>query len=600
MQRESINTKTFAKGLGAVAVAAVTTIGALQFTDYSTASVDYSFVPGTYTASAKGMESDVKVTITVDESSITDVQIDVSGETKGIGADIGDTVTSQILDGQSAEIDGVTGATVSSTAVKTALEEAIAKAEAGDASAPETEAAATEAAAEEASTEAAAMASSASGSYTPGTYTAEAQGIESTVTVTGTFDETALTDVQIDVSGETAGLGAEVGAPLSESILSAQSSDVEGVSGATITSDAVKNAMNDVFAQASAGGEAVAEEASTEAATMASSASGSYTPGTYTAEAQGIESTVTVTGTFDETALTDVQIDVSGETAGLGAEVGAPLSESILSAQSSDVEGVSGATITSEAVKNAMNDVFAQASAGGEAVAEEASTEAAEMAEAETAAEAAMDADEETSGKTISASAQGMESIVKVIATFDGDKLVDLQIDVSGETPDIGAAAGDPLAESILAAQSADVEGVSGATVTSDAVKAAMANIFAQVGSADTAEAAEEETEAKEMEAAKEETVTVTDADADGVYAASAQGLESIVKVIGTFDGDKLTDVQIDVSGETAGLGADVGAPLSESFLSAQSADVEGVSGATITSDAVKAAMSNIFAQAQK
>ena len=47
-----------------------------------------------------------------------------------------------------------------------------------------------------------------------------------------------------------------------------------------------------------------------------------YTPGTYTASEQGLESLVTVTMTFDETSITDVVIDASGETEGIGAATG--------------------------------------------------------------------------------------------------------------------------------------------------------------------------------------------------------------------------------------------------------------------------------------
>ena len=45
------------------------------------------YTPGTYEQTAKGMGGDVKVTVTVDAASITDVQVDVSHETPGYGAD---------------------------------------------------------------------------------------------------------------------------------------------------------------------------------------------------------------------------------------------------------------------------------------------------------------------------------------------------------------------------------------------------------------------------------------------------------------------------------------------------------------------------------
>lgn len=43
-----------------------------------------------------------------------------------------------------------------------------------------------------------------------------------------------------------------------------------------------------------------------------------YTAGTYSAEAQGMESAVKVTVTVSDSAITDLTIDVSGETAGAG------------------------------------------------------------------------------------------------------------------------------------------------------------------------------------------------------------------------------------------------------------------------------------------
>ena len=100
-------------------------------------------------------------------------------------------------------------------------------------------------------------------------------------------------------------------------------------------------------------------EAAAESTTEATGAK--YTPGTYTATAPGMESDVTVTMTFDETSITDVVIDVSGETEGVGAAAGEPMAEAILASQSIDVDGVSGATVTSEAIKTAAADCVRQA-----------------------------------------------------------------------------------------------------------------------------------------------------------------------------------------------------------------------------------------------
>jgi uncharacterized protein with FMN-binding domain len=133
---------------------------------------------------------------------------------------------------------------------------------------------------------------------------------------------------------------------------------VDGVSGATVTSDAIKAAVTDCLEQA-----AVPEEAQTEDETEAADGAVSYTAGTYTASAAGISSDVTVTCTFDETSITAIEADVSGETAGIGADIGDAMIEAVLAAQSADVDGVSGATVTSEAFMTAVADCMEQAKA---------------------------------------------------------------------------------------------------------------------------------------------------------------------------------------------------------------------------------------------
>ena len=65
--------------------------------------------------------------------------------------------------------------------------------------------------------------------------------------------------------------------------------------------------------------------------------------------------------TFSETAVTDVVVDTSGETASYGAAAADQLKEQLLAAGSAKFDGVSGSTITSEAVMKAAKSCFAQA-----------------------------------------------------------------------------------------------------------------------------------------------------------------------------------------------------------------------------------------------
>ena len=127
-------------------------------------------------------------------------------------------------------------------------------------------------------------------------------------------------------------------------------------------------AMSGVTAGALAACNAASGSTSTAASgsAAASGATGTYIPGTYEGTAEGISSTVKVTMTFSDSAVTDVVVDTSGETASIGAAAADELRDQLLAAGSAEIDGVSGSTITSEAVMKAAKSCYAQAK--GEAV----------------------------------------------------------------------------------------------------------------------------------------------------------------------------------------------------------------------------------------
>lgn len=146
MAKKEISRKTFIKGLAAGA-ASIAAFGALSTVekaksgsgaagagsavvpdDIKAAASGLSFTPGTYEATAKGLASDVKVTMTFDETTITACDIDVSGETPDIGAMIGDEMAQKIVTSQSADVDAVSGATITSEAIKKAAADCISQA----------------------------------------------------------------------------------------------------------------------------------------------------------------------------------------------------------------------------------------------------------------------------------------------------------------------------------------------------------------------------------------------------------------------------------------------------------------------------------------
>lgn len=112
--------------------------------------------------------------------------------------------------------------------------------------------------------------------------------------------------------------------------------------------------------------------AGSSSSTAASTGEAIYTPGTYTGTATGIGE-VKVTMTFSETAITDVVIDASNETESIGGVAASTLKDALMAAQSTEIDNISGATITTNAVKKAAASCIEQAmgvhTAGGDTAA---------------------------------------------------------------------------------------------------------------------------------------------------------------------------------------------------------------------------------------
>ncbi len=179
------------------------------------------YTPGTYTAEAAGHEAGLVVTVTVDETGITAVDLDVSNETPEIGGAAKDALIEQIMAAQGADIDGVTGATETSTGVKLALTDALNQA-AGVTAAEKT--------------------AVADGTYTG---TAPSFGLTGPLTAEVTLSDGKITDIKVvsetdSLTGEWFG-SAE--ALLIPRIIESQSLAVDAITGATTSSNGIRNAV---------------------------------------------------------------------------------------------------------------------------------------------------------------------------------------------------------------------------------------------------------------------------------------------------------------------------------------------------------------------
>ena len=185
--------------------------------------------------------------------------------------------------------------------------------------------------------------------FTPGEYEATAQGFGGDVTVKVTVDENAVTAVEITGEDETPALGGAAIEEFTTSLVGVSDAEaVEAVSGATVTSTAVKEALAKALAQAKG-------EAAENTAELA------FTAGTYNGKASGYNGEVELAVTFSDTAVTAVELVSSKETQYVGDVAFEPMFADIVEANGSGVDTVSGATFTSAAIRNAVNDAAEQA-----------------------------------------------------------------------------------------------------------------------------------------------------------------------------------------------------------------------------------------------
>ncbi len=193
------------------------------------------------------------------------------------------------------------------------------------------------------------------GEYQPGTYSASANGFGGPVEVTLTVGENGgITDADIVGEGETPDVGGAAIPQLAAQLLSAQSAEIDGVSGASLTTGAVKQAAADALS-AAAGIEVLSGPKAEEG--------NLFIPGSYMASAKGFGGDVTIVVKVSENAIEAIDIDGDHETENIGSFAVSMLGERILAAQSPNIDALTGATVTSGAILRALKDALAQAGA---------------------------------------------------------------------------------------------------------------------------------------------------------------------------------------------------------------------------------------------
>ena len=223
---KEISRRTFLKGAAATAVSAagITLLGGTALAEETNIK--------TASATAKGFGGDVTVTLTVNANKglITDCQIVGDSETPGVGSRAVAEMPAQYIEAGSLEVDGVSGATVSSNAIKNAARIAY--------------------------NSAMGIVADSAIHMAPGKYTAGALGYWGIweLPVTITVNETSILKIETPddrfAHGEAEVILQSAKDKLIPRIIESQSLEVDSIAGATASSTAIKVAVDKALREA--------------------------------------------------------------------------------------------------------------------------------------------------------------------------------------------------------------------------------------------------------------------------------------------------------------------------------------------------------------
>ncbi|NMB02255.1 MAG: RnfABCDGE type electron transport complex subunit D [Firmicutes bacterium] len=475
---------------------------------------------GTYQASADSFGGNLQVEVVVSGGKIASVKVLAHSDTPGISDPAINGVPGRIVDANSPQVDGVSGATVTSDAIKKAVQKAL----------------------EQAAGEGAGQVGAAGYAIAvaDGVHRTSAQGFGGELVLDVTVSGGKITAIEVVKTAETPFIADNAFKQLLPAIIEAQG-PVDTISGATVTSTAVLEAVEKAVAGSA---EEKVQGAAGYAITVAD--------GVHQASAQGFGGELVLDVTVSGGKITGIEVVKTAETPFIANSAFDQLIPAIIEAQG-PVNTVSGATVTSTAVLEAVEKAVAGSSDGKK--------------------EAAVSYDITVADGVHQASVQGFGGELVLDVTVSGGKITAIEVVKTAETPFIANNAFDQLIPAIIEAQG-PVNTVSGATVTSkailEAVEKAVAGEVAEVASS----------------------ATYTIEVADGVYRGSAQGFGGELVVEVTVSSGKISALEVVESSETPFIANNAIKQLVPAIIEAQG-PVDAVSGATVTSGAVQEALRN-------
>lgn len=327
---------------------------------------------GTYKGSANGYGGKVTVNVTVSKKTMTAIDIvSAPGETDSF-FQRAKGVIDEMLTAQSTDVDVVSGATYSSNGIIGAVKNALFGTESNNATAANAGNAAGSAPSVSKVSE--------SGTWKDGTYTGSGKGFGGTISVKVTVKDGKISAIDVtSASGETASYFSKAKGIIPK-MISGQTTNVDAASGATYSSNGIITAVRNALSKAETGKSSTKKKKNKKKNSgsnsnnnnnnIAAPAEG-YEDGTYTGSAacsgeQFKEYSVTANVTIKNGKISAVEISSTAKGTNLKQFMSRDeiknLPSLIVSKNgTSGVDAVSGATYSSHAIFNAVNDALSKA-----------------------------------------------------------------------------------------------------------------------------------------------------------------------------------------------------------------------------------------------
>ena len=343
-----------AKGLAAGKEAGKAAAGASKTLSHNSALDNATFKDGTYTGSAQGFNGPVTVKVVIKDGKIKSVGIVSNSDTPSYFSRAR-KLTSSIVKKQSTKVDSVSGATYSSNGIIKATEKALMKA-AGKSEKSSGK-----------NKKSTAKIKVSKKKYNNGTYTGKAKGYRGDVTVEVTIKKHKIAKVKVVSNSDTPSYFSRAKKLISK-IVKSNSPNVDAVTGATLSSNGIKNAVKEALKKASGKNTEPEKEEPVPETPEEVVLDTKYENGVYEGSAVGYTSgsglvcMTYATVTVENNKIAKIDLESQDPTLGgdewYWNQAYPKVPDAIVRTNNPDVDTVSGATMSSNGIINAVKDAL--------------------------------------------------------------------------------------------------------------------------------------------------------------------------------------------------------------------------------------------------